>query len=78
MSDGWKDTRNRPLINVIAMSSKGAMFLRAIDCEGQVKDSQFICRILIEVIEMVGSKNVVQVVTDNAKNCRGASALVES
>jgi hypothetical protein len=46
VSNGWKDTRNRPLINVIAM--------------------------------MVGSKNVVHVVTDNAKNCRGAGALVES
>ena len=64
ISDGWKDTRNRPLINVIAMSPKGAMFLRAIDCEGQVKDSQFISRILIEAIEMVGSENVVQVVTE--------------
>ena len=78
VSDGWKDTRNRPLINVIAISPKGAMFLKAIDCEGQVKDSEFISRILIEAIEMVGSENVVQVVTDNAKNCRGAGALVES
>ena len=59
VSDGWKDTRNRPLINVIAMSPKGAMFLWAIDCEGQVKDSQFISRVLIEAIEMVGSENVV-------------------
>jgi len=54
------------------------MFLKAIDCEGQVKDSEFISRILIEAIEMVGSENVVQVVTNNAKNCRGAGALVES
>ena len=27
---------------------------------------------------MVGSKNVVQVITDNAKNCRGVGTLVES
>ena len=58
-----------------AMFLKGAMFLRAIDCEGQVKDSQFISRILIEAIEMVDSENVVQVVTDNATNCRGASVF---
>ena len=78
MLDGWKDTRNRPLINVIAISPKGAMFLKAIDCEGQVKDSEFISRILIKAIEMVASENVVQVVTDNAKNYKGANALVES
>ena len=53
VSDGWKDTRNKPLINVIAMSPKGAMLLKAIDCEREVKDSQFISRILIEAIDMV-------------------------
>ena len=38
VSNGWKDTRNQPLINVIAVSPKGAMFLKAIDCEGKAKD----------------------------------------
>eukprot|EP00253_Pinus_taeda_P002226 PITA_02226 len=32
ISDGWKDQRNRPLINVIAQSPHGAMFLKAVDC----------------------------------------------
>ena len=54
------------------------MFLRAVDCEGQVKDAMFISRILIDSIEMVGSENVVQVITDNAKVCRAAGALVEA
>ena len=63
---------------MIAISPKGAMFLKAIDCEGQVKDSEFISRILIEAIEMVGSENMVEVVTNNAKNCRGVGDLVES
>lgn len=70
VSDGWKDSRNQPLINVIAVSPKGAMVLKAVDCEGQVKDGQFIANILIAAIEQVGSRNVVQVVMDNAKNCR--------
>lgn len=78
VSDGWKDCKNRPLINVIAVSPKGAMFLRAVDCEGEVKDAEFISRILIDSIEMVGSENVVQVITDNAKVCRAAGALVEA
>ena len=78
ISDGWKDAKNRPLINVIAMSPKGAMFLKAVDCEGQVKDAQFIADILIQCINEVGPQNVVQVVTDNAKNCRAAGMLVET
>lgn len=38
ISNGWKYARNRILINVIAVSPKGAMFFRVMDCEGQVKD----------------------------------------
>ncbi|KAH9291975.1 hypothetical protein KI387_042840, partial [Taxus chinensis] len=78
VSDGWKDARNRPLINVIAVCPKGAMFLKAVDCEGQVKDAQFIANILFESIEAVGPENVVQVITDNAKNCKAAGMLVEA
>ena len=35
------------------------MFLKAVDCEGQQKDAQFIPSILIEAIEFVGVENVV-------------------
>ena len=69
--------RNRALINVIAQSPKGAMFLKAVDCEESLKDSQFIADILIEAIEMVGPKNVVQVITDNAMVCRAAGLIIE-
>lgn len=78
ISDGWKDCKNRPLINVIVVSPKGAMFLKAVDCEGKIKDASFIANILIESIEMVGPENVVQVIMDNAKNCRAVGAIVEA
>ena len=54
------------------------MFLKAVDCEGQVKDAEFISCILIDAIESVGLDNVVQVVTDNAKVCRAAGIIIES
>lgn len=54
ISHGWKDQRNRPLINVIPQSPNGELFLKVVDCEGKMKDSQFICDILIEEIELVG------------------------
>jgi len=77
VSDGWRDQRNRPLINVIAICPQGAMFLKAIDCSGVEKDATFISTILIDAIESVGSQNVVQVITDNAKVCRAAGLIVE-
>ena len=39
VSDGWTDTRHRPLINIIATSRKGAMFIKAEDCSGELKDA---------------------------------------
>jgi hypothetical protein len=77
ISDGWKDQRNRPLINVIAICPQGAMFLKAIDYNGVEKDATFISTILIDAIESVGSHNVVQVITDNAQVCRAAGLIVE-
>ena len=78
ISDGWTDTRQRPLINIIASSPQGAMFLKAEDCSGEVKDSNFIAEILISAIEQVGPTNVVQVITDNAPVCKAMGLIVES
>ena len=56
VSDGWTDTRRKPLINIIATSPKGAMFLKAEDCSGEVKDVQFIPDVIIKSIEQIGPK----------------------
>ena len=50
VSDGWKDARNRPLVNVLVVSTRGAMFLKVVDCEGDVKNGPFIANILIHTI----------------------------
>jgi hypothetical protein len=76
VSDGWTDTRQRPLINIIATSPKGAMFLRAEDCSGEVKDAQFIADILIKSIEQIGPNKVVLVVTDNAPVCKATGLII--
>ena len=43
-----------------------------------MKTKEFIFDRLKEVIEEVGSKNVVQVVTDNAGNCKYAGLRIEA
>jgi hypothetical protein len=77
VSDGWRDQRNRPLINVIAICLQGTMFLKDIDCSGVEKDATFISTILIDAIESVGPQNVVQVITDNAQVCKASGLIVE-
>jgi hypothetical protein len=77
VSDGWRDQRNHPLINVIAICLQGTMFLKDIDCSGVEKDATFISTILIDAIESVGPQNVVQVITDNAQVCKALGLIVE-
>ncbi|XP_061373230.1 uncharacterized protein LOC133315593 [Gastrolobium bilobum] len=102
VSDGWSDSQRRPLINFMAVSDGRAMFLKSVDCSGEIKDKNFIFslfellysiyvfifsretndkniifRLLKEVIQEVGEANMVQVITDNAANCKGAGQLIE-
>ncbi|GAV86752.1 LOW QUALITY PROTEIN: DUF659 domain-containing protein, partial [Cephalotus follicularis] len=77
VSDGWSDSQRRPLINFMAMSDYGdAMFLKLVDYSG-TKDMYFIYNLLKEVINEVMHTKVVQVIMDNASNCKGAGQLIE-
>ncbi|XP_039822594.1 uncharacterized protein LOC120684783 [Panicum virgatum] len=77
-SDGWSDPQRRPIINFIAVSDKAPMFLRADNCEGEYKSKEYIAEKLKGIIEEVGRQNVVQIITDNAANCKGAGLIIES
>ncbi|XP_065849995.1 uncharacterized protein [Euphorbia lathyris] len=78
VSDGWTDPQRRPIINFMATSYSGSMFLKAVNCEGEYKDKHFIANLIKEQIRAVGESNVVQVITDNAPVCRAAGLLVEN
>lgn len=77
VSDGWSDPQRRPLINFMVASESGPMFLKSVDCSGEVKDKYFIADLLKEVINEVGNENVVQIITDNARNCKGAGEIIQ-
>nr|XP_043613038.1 uncharacterized protein LOC122585009 [Erigeron canadensis] len=78
VSDGWSDPTRKPLINFMATSGKGPLFLKAVDCFGETKDRFFIANLMQEVINEIGHENVVQVITDNAANCKAAGQIIES
>ncbi|XP_058750554.1 uncharacterized protein LOC131623560 [Vicia villosa] len=78
VTDGWTDAQRRPLINFMATSSAGPMFLKAIDGTGEFKDKHYIAKLILNTIDEVGAQNVVQVITDNAPVSKAAELIVES
>ncbi|XP_020267247.1 uncharacterized protein LOC109842776 [Asparagus officinalis] len=76
-SNGWADAQRRPLINFIAVSDNGPMFLHCVNAEGEQKNKYFIAEKLEACIREVGPQNVIQIITDNASACKAAGAVVE-
>jgi hypothetical protein len=70
VSDGWTNVRNQHLINVLGVSATGAMFLATHDSSSIIASSQNISDLLLKTINDVGPSNVIQVITDNATNCK--------
>ncbi|KAL7253212.1 hypothetical protein ACSBR1_007697 [Camellia fascicularis] len=73
-SDGWLDRQQRPLINIMATSVCGAMFVKAIDASGNIKDADYVANIL--VTEEIGKQNIVQIVTDNGSNFKATGLTI--
>ncbi|XP_058005363.1 uncharacterized protein LOC110661199 [Hevea brasiliensis] len=61
----------------MVVSESGPMFIKSVDCSGEVKDKQFITNLLKEAIDEVSHQKVVQVITDNTSNCKGAGEIIE-
>ncbi|XP_052209245.1 uncharacterized protein LOC127812758 [Diospyros lotus] len=68
MSDIWTDIKGRSFINVVAYSPKGPIFLKSFERSSHKNSGSFLRDLLVSVIEEIGPKNVVQIITDNASN----------
>ncbi|GKA25224.1 putative zinc transporter protein [Tanacetum coccineum] len=77
VTDGWSDPHRRPITNFMATSKNGPMFIKAINCMGEFKSKEFIANLMKEVIYETGHQNVVQIITNNAANCKGAGEIIE-
>ncbi|XP_020975910.1 uncharacterized protein LOC110270819 [Arachis ipaensis] len=78
VSDGWSDPQRRPILNFMAVTKSGPMFLKAVDCSDEIKDKDYVAKQIRDVIREVGLSNVVQIVTNNAPVCKAASLLIEA
>ena len=77
VSDGWTNVKGKPLINILGVSASGAVFLSAHDYSEKFKTGLNIAELLLKTIESIGPYNVIQVITDNAANCKSAGAIIE-
>ncbi|XP_057444668.1 uncharacterized protein LOC130736914 [Lotus japonicus] len=68
MSDAWTDRKQRTLINFLVNSPAGSMFVRSVDGSSYMKTGEKLFTLLDSLVEEIGEKNVVQVVTDNGSN----------
>ncbi|KAG8503354.1 hypothetical protein CXB51_001354 [Gossypium anomalum] len=57
-SNGWSDLQQRPLINIMAASLGGAMFIMAVDSSDKIKDGGIYSKLGIEKIT---TQNLVQI-----------------
>ncbi|RYQ98669.1 hypothetical protein Ahy_B07g086439 [Arachis hypogaea] len=71
MTDGWTDKRRRIILNFF-----GLFFLKSIDVSHINNTVDKIFKIIDDVVEDVGEKNVIQVVTDNAANYKIAREML--
>jgi hypothetical protein len=77
-SDGWSDTRNRPLLSLLMVTPKDEKFLESVDTSGDTKDADFIAQVVGKAIEDVGAEIVVQVCMDSAAVCKAAGRKLEA
>jgi hypothetical protein len=77
VSDGWKNVRNQHLINFLGVSITDVVFLVEHDSSSIIASSQNISNLLSKTINDVGPSNVIQVITDNATNCKGVGKIFE-
>ncbi|XP_065637520.1 uncharacterized protein LOC136070881 [Quercus suber] len=76
--DGWSNPQRRPLVNIMAVSDGGLVFIKAIDGSGKFKDKHYIAGILKDAIKDIGHEKVVQVIINNVSVMKSARALIEA
>lgn len=67
LADEWVGENGRTMINFLVYCPKGTVFLKSVDATHIVTSSDTLYELLRHVVEEVGDRNVVQVVTKNSE-----------
>ena len=77
MADGWSNRKNVPIINFLAYSPRGIVFLKSIDTSGLRKDKKTLLEIFDEVVKELGQENIVQFVGDNEASFKAVGKALQ-
>ncbi|MQL86777.1 hypothetical protein Taro_019318, partial [Colocasia esculenta] len=66
MCDGWTGITRRSMINFLIYCKAGTVFWKSVDASGKVKNADYLFQLMDEMVQEIGEKRIVQVVTDNA------------
>uniref|UniRef100_A0A6N2KIC4 BED-type domain-containing protein n=1 Tax=Salix viminalis TaxID=40686 RepID=A0A6N2KIC4_SALVM len=77
MADGWTNRRNAPIVNFLAYSPRGTVFLKSVDTSGLRKDKETLLEMFDEVVKEVGQENIVQFVSDNEASFKAAGKALQ-
>ncbi|KAG9444220.1 hypothetical protein H6P81_015560 [Aristolochia fimbriata] len=76
MCDGWTSPKDLILTNFLVHSNKGTIFSKFVEANGNTEDSDYLFELMDDMIERVGAKNVVHIVTDNIATYRTAGRFL--
>ncbi|XP_027171531.1 uncharacterized protein LOC113771111 [Coffea eugenioides] len=76
MCDGWSTRTKHPIINFMVYCDRHMIYHSSVDCTNVKKTDEYIFKLMDEVVEVVGEKNVVQVVTDSESSMKAAGQLL--
>eukprot|EP00258_Populus_trichocarpa_P049868 XP_024465887.1 uncharacterized protein LOC18102381 [Populus trichocarpa] len=69
--------RNVPIVNFLAYSLRGTIFLKSVDTLGLRKDKETLLEMFDEVVKEVGQENIVQFVSDNEAAFKAARKALQ-
>ncbi|KAJ7970826.1 DUF659 domain-containing protein [Quillaja saponaria] len=76
MADSLIDQGQRTLINFLVYCPAGVVFVKSVDASDAVKHAPTLCNLFLEIVELVGPKNVVHLVTKNEANYLAAGMML--
>ena len=76
MCDGWSSRTRKSIINFMIYCDRSMIYHSSVDTTNIPKTTDYIFSLMDKVVEEVGEKNVVQVVTDNEASFKAASMLL--
>ena len=76
MCDGWSSTTRLSIINFLVYCDGNVVFHRSFNTSDNDKDASYIFTLMDQVVQQIGSKSVVQMITNNGNAYKKAGEML--